>query len=339
MVLKKLLDQDGSIKEIDKEIALRIIDSSSEEFHEIQEFSKKLTQKNFDKKISLFYPLSDFPSISITGSKCEMNCQHCNHHYLETMIAADTPQKLIKICRNLDKRGAIGCLISGGFDKEAKLPLGKFLNALKEIKNKTSLILNLHTGLITKKLAEKLGEIGIDVVSFDMTGDIYILNNIYKIDYSIEDYKNSLNWLLESKIKKIVPHICIGLNPNNRLSEYLSLSMITDIEPELIVLIAFIPTKNTPMESNPPPNSDDISKIVCLTRLMFPGSQISLGCMRPKKGKSKAEIEKKAFDSGITRMVLPSRKTINYITSKKYKLVKYNCCCGLTLENLGKLSI
>ncbi|TFF86973.1 MAG: radical SAM protein [Promethearchaeota archaeon] len=339
MVVKKLLDHDGSIKEIDKEGALRIIDASTEEFHEIQEFCKKLTQKNFDKNISLLYPGADFPSISITGSKCEMNCQHCNHHYLETMIAADTPQKLIKICKNLDKGGANGCLISGGFDKEAKLPLEKFLNALREIKTKTSLILNLHTGLITKKLAEKLGEIGIDIVSFDITGDNYILNNVYKIDKSIEDYKKSLNWLLQSKIKKIVPHICIGLNPDNKLSEYLSLSIIKGIEPELIVLIAFIPTKNTPMESTPPPNSNDISRIVCLTRLMFPRSEISLGCMRPKKGRSKIEIEKKAFDSGITRMVLPSRKTINYITSNQYKVVKYNCCCGVSLENLGKLSI
>jgi hypothetical protein len=339
MVIKKLLDQTGSIKEIDKEKALKIIDASSEELLKIQEFCKKLTQKNFDKSISLLYPGADFPSISITGSKCEMNCQHCDHHYLETMIAADTPQKLIKICRNLDKRGAIGCLISGGFDKEAKLPLRKFLNALREIKNKTRLILNLHTGLITKKLAEKLGEIGIDVISFDISGDNYILNNVYKIDKSIEDYKNSLNWLLNSKLEKIVPHICIGLNPDNKLSEYLSLSMIKDIEPELIVLIAFIPTKHTPMESNPPPDSNDISKIVCLTRLMFPRSEISLGCMRPKIGRSKVEIEKNAFDSGITRMVLPSRKTIRYITSNQYKIIKYNCCCGVSLENLGKLYI
>ena len=337
MLIDKILDKNGSIKEIDPKIALEIINADDIELEKLQQLCLSLTRKEFGNLINSYYPGLNFPSISITGNKCALNCKHCNRHYLESMIPATTPQKLLKICNELNEKGATGCLISGGFDNNAKLPFEKFLDVLREIKNSTDLILNLHTGLITEDLAIKLGEIGIDLVSFDITTDNYIINKIYGLNKSPNDYINSLNWLLESKIRFIAPHICIGLNPKNIMSEFQSLSVIKRINPSIIVLIAFIPTRGTAMENSPAPTPNFISKIICLTRLMFPKSEISLGCMRPKSGQIKYKIEKYAINSGVSRIVLPARKIINYILSKNYTIKRFNTCCAIPSDLLKKI--
>ncbi|MBD3229277.1 MAG: hypothetical protein GF329_13925 [Candidatus Lokiarchaeota archaeon] len=337
MTLSEIFNSKKQIENIDTEIAKKIIDCNDIELKKLQQYCLNLSEKYFNKDLAIFYPNKSFPSISITGDKCALNCKHCNHHYLENMIHATNKKKLINICRDLDDSGANGCLISGGFNDDAKLPLDNFLDALKIIKKNTNLILNLHTGLIDRKLAHNLGEIGIDLVSFDVAGDEYVINNIYGLEKNPNDYRNSLKWLLESEIGSIAPHICIGLNKNDPLSEYYSLSLIRDIphiNPEVIVLIAFIPTKGTNMESIQAPSPELISKIICLTRLIFPTSEISLGCMRPKKKNLRNSIEKIAFNSGIQRIVLPSIAMANYFTSKNYNIKKYNSCCALSNSQL-----
>ncbi len=331
-ILDKIKDNDN----IDTDLAQTIIDFDNNELIELQKLCLDIKEKNFGKELLLHYPNRRFPAISITGTHCKLNCKHCNKHYLKTMIQAPSPEALIETCKNLDQRNAIGCLISGGFDDEAKVPFEKFLNALKKIKKSTNLILNLHTGLITKSLATELGKIGIDVVSFDITADEYIIHNIYGLNKSKEDYIKSYTWLLQSKIKTISPHICIGLNPNDKLSEYRSLTLLKDFKPEIIVFIAFIPTKDTPMQDLPPPTASHISKIICLGRLMFPKSEIVLGCMRPKLKNSKVQIEKYAINSGLNRIVLPSRALVNYLLSHNYPLLKYNSCCALPKRILSK---
>jgi len=327
--LSNKFDSYNNFNNINHEFVQYLLDLDLDSFISFQKLSFDLTYQHFNKSISFHYPGSSFPSISITGSKCELNCKHCNKHYLKSMIHADSPDSLLSICMKLHQKGAVGCLISGGFDKSAKVPLDKFIDTLKTVKNSTNLILNLHTGLISKTLATQLGDIGIDIVSFDITGDDYIIKEIYGLNKSKFDYKNSLIGILESKIKFVAPHICIGLNPNNIFSEFESLSLIKDLNPELIVLIAFIPTHGTSMESIPPPTPLYISKIISLTRFMFPKSEIALGCMRPKKHNLKFETEKLAFHSGINRIVLPSRSISNYIHSNGFIINRYHSCCAL----------
>ncbi|MFX0132564.1 MAG: hypothetical protein ACFFDN_02840, partial [Candidatus Hodarchaeota archaeon] len=143
---------------------------------------RNITDKNFGKIIKSYVPGNNFPAISITGSQCFLNCKHCNKHYLELMINADTPEKLIAICQKLEENGAIGCLISGGFNENFALPFEPFLSALKYIKRNTDLVLNVHTGLISKQMAEKIGKTGIDIVSFDIVGDVKTIKQVYGID-------------------------------------------------------------------------------------------------------------------------------------------------------------
>jgi uncharacterized radical SAM superfamily protein len=64
-----------------------------------------------------------FSLISITGSRCSLNCDYCSGKILRTMIPAETPSKLIDVCVDLKKRGAVGCLISGGCLPNSSVPI------------------------------------------------------------------------------------------------------------------------------------------------------------------------------------------------------------------------
>lgn len=100
-------------------------------------------------KSNFFAPSSNsFPTISITGRLCGLNCKHCGGKVLETMHSAVTPQELFELCLKLKQEGAQGCLISGGCLPDGSVPLTQIAPALKRIKNELSLSIFVHTGII-----------------------------------------------------------------------------------------------------------------------------------------------------------------------------------------------
>ncbi|MHA1378840.1 MAG: radical SAM protein [Candidatus Helarchaeota archaeon] len=314
-----------------------IIQLSNEDLDDLLEITRDITDKKFGKVIKGYVPGKKFPAISITGAQCFLSCKHCNKHYLELMIHANTPEKLIETCKELDDNGAVGCLISGGFDENYALPFEKFLSALSYIKKNTNLILNVHTGLITNKLAEKLAKTGINVVSFDIVGDKDTIKQVYGIEKTPQDYLNSINALKNSNIKYIAPHICIGLNFGKIKGEIEALKLIKNINPYLIVLLALVPTKNTPMEKIML-DIDKVVKIIVIARLMFPTTPISLGCMRPG-GSFRQRLDLLAFKAGITRIEIPSNFLTKYAKNKGYTVEMINSCCAIPSEFEKKLKV
>ncbi len=309
----------------------------SEEFSELLRTAWTIRQKNFDPVLNCFYPGKQFPAISITGSKCALQCNHCNKHYLTLMTSAETPAKLWNICKSFQEEGKLGCLISGGYNQDAMLPFKEFLPILKQIKNETDLILNVHTGLVNEEVALQLGDSKIDIVSFDFVGDKETIQEIYGIHKKPEDYLNSLQFLLQSKIPYIVPHICIGLRRGDLSGEIRALKLIKSLKPYLIVLLGFIPTVNTPMENLAPPSPELIAKIIATTRILFPKTPLSLGCMRPGK-KLRNQIDIYAIHAGINRIELPTTKAVQYALQQGLVIHKFNSCCAVPLELLDKKS-
>ena len=57
---------------------------------------------------------TDFPTISVTGKGCALNCRHCGGQVLETMYPVASSEELFNLCAKLKKEGALGCLLSGG---------------------------------------------------------------------------------------------------------------------------------------------------------------------------------------------------------------------------------
>ncbi|MBU3902201.1 MAG: hypothetical protein KKE04_02405, partial [Candidatus Thermoplasmatota archaeon] len=100
-------------------------------------------------------------------------------------------------------------------------------------------------------------------------------------------------------------------------------------KPSAIVVIVFTPTKNTPMQNEKTPEPKMIGNVIRNLKKMFPSSEISLGCMRPRDRRIRAEIEIEALKSGASRMELPSKKTINYAKEKGYEIKRLGACCAL----------
>jgi uncharacterized radical SAM superfamily protein len=90
---------------------------------------------------------NDFPTISITGNACALNCKHCGGKVLETMNSALTPEKLFELGLKLKKNGAKGCLVSGGCLTDGSVPLDDFVPELERFKRELGLTVFVHTGV------------------------------------------------------------------------------------------------------------------------------------------------------------------------------------------------
>lgn len=305
-----------------------LISYDFQEIEPVLSYAYSLKVQNFGKNLKIYIPNRKFPAISITGSECALNCEHCNKKYLENMKPLQTNRELKQFLINLHKEGGVGALISGGCDPNGAVPLKEFLNTIKEVKQQTNLIINIHTGLINEDTAIQLADTTADIISFDINMDESIIQEIYHLDKTVEDYKHSLE-LLQNNNLNVVPHICFGLYYGKIHEELKSIKFIKDSipNPSLIVIIALIPPKNSDFEI---PKPEDISKLIAVTRIIFPQTEISLGCMRPR-GSVKKEIEQLAIKAGITRIEIPSKSTLQWI--KKYdpkvSLEFYSACCAI----------
>jgi uncharacterized radical SAM superfamily protein len=318
--LGELLNRTPTDSEIDELLHLK-----DEEVPELVKISKSVTEKYWSKEIQSYFPGRLFPSVSITGKQCSLKCQHCDHHYLGTMIPAETPGKLIETCMKLSKDGALGCLISGGFTSEACLPIKEFLPALREIKQRTKLMLNIHTGLVSEEIAKKLPAIGVDAVSIDIVGDDETIKNVYGISRSSEDYASNLKLLRAAGVKNINPHICVGLHNGEIKGEGKALKIVRDNAPETVTFIAFNPTIGTFMQYVHPPTPGMIAQVIAVARLMLPRARMTLGCMRPA-GLIRSQIDFLAVKAGVNGIVVPTPVSLRKL-EPEYHFVPHQTCC------------
>jgi uncharacterized radical SAM superfamily protein len=284
-----------------------------------------------EKVMRAYYIWPNFPSISISGSRCMLNCLHCNKKYLRPMIPANTPEKFLEACIKLKNKGANGILVSGGCDKKGGLlNLPKFLPVIKQIKKETNLIIKLHTGFVNKKLAKQIVEAGVDIASVEVVGSDDSIREIFGLNAEVQDYIDTLVNLEAAGIKHIAPHIAVGLHYGELNGEFRALEVThKNIHPSAIIIIVFIPTKGTKLENLSAPSGADVGKVVETAKRLFPSIPIVLGAMRPrcatlnnKNSRIRDDIEKCAVDKGITGIEMPSLETIDYVIQRGYKIKK-----------------
>lgn len=278
------------------------------------------------RTIRLYYPIPKFPSVSITGGNCDLKCNHCKGHYLKHMPDTSDPEKLKEFCIKHEENGGVGLLISGGSTVEGKVPLDPFLDTMKWVKDNTDLVINLHTGMLTKGEAEEIASTGVDIASVDLVGSQDTLREVYGLDASLKDYGDTLIHLNDGGVPFIAPHVCVGLHYGEVKGEKHALDLASEINPETIVFISLIPTENTPMAGVTPPKIDDILELIKYAKKTSPVSDISLGCMRSREYKT--ELEWKAIEAGIDRLALASRSTEKRALAAGYKVQKLDSCCA-----------
>ncbi|MGQ4833393.1 MAG: radical SAM protein [Candidatus Asgardarchaeia archaeon] len=301
--------------------------TSEKVYNKIIELSKKKREALFGKEIKVFLPSKEFPSLSVTGKFCALKCKHCQAKYLQHMIDVHSPELLKSFCIQHEKNGGTGCLISGGYTLEGYVPLEPFIETIKWVKENTTLKVNIHTGLVTKKMATLLKYAKVDSVSVDISGDIKIIKEVYGLNKTPEDYLETLLNLKEVKVR-ITPHIGIGFYFGKITNhEFTSLDFVEKIEPPEVVFVIIIPTKGTPFEKIKPPSLREIMTYTALARIRL-NSSISLGCMRPY-GSIRKELDYLMLKYVADRIATPSPLAISKLIKEEYKIEEYRMCCTL----------
>jgi len=307
--------------------------------------ARELSWRNFGRRIRFYVPSFSyyrnqyfqssptlFPSISLTGSYCALNCKHCGGKILKTMTPARTPRELIQICYEIKRKGGIGCLISGGCLPDGSVPIDRFVDALAEIKTKSGLKIVVHTGLIDLEAAERLKEAGVDAVLIDVIGSDETIRQIYHLNASTQDYEKTLQGLAKSKIP-FIPHVLVGIHYGNILGEANALEMISKFSPSALILIVFFPVKGTLMESVNPPPPETVIEVLAQARFMMPKVPLVLGCARPK-GRHRAITDSLAVEAGVNAIAFPAKEAIEKAESMSLQISFSHLCCSQIYEDV-----
>jgi hypothetical protein len=269
---------------------------------------------------------TSFPTISVTGTACALNCKHCGGKILETMHPALLPEELFELCSKLKQDGAVGCLVSGGCLPDGSVPLGGFVDAIGKIKRELDLTVFVHTGMLNVETALALKRAGVDAALIDLIGSTETIKKTLNLNVTPKDYADSLN-ALEKAGLNFVPHVIVGLNEGKLEGELEALKMVREVEPSALVIIAFMPIHGTAMEKTPPPKPEDIARVTLMARLMFPETPLILGCMRPK-GTARSETDVLALEAGVDAVAFPSEEAIKYAEIKGWKTSFSSYCCA-----------
>jgi lipoyl synthase len=273
-----------------------------------------------------------FPTISVTGTCCALNCKHCGGKVLETMHPALTPQELVELASKLKQKGGVGCLVSGGCLPDGSVPLDMFVPALERIKRELGLTVFVHTGILNLKTAKALKAAGVDAALIDVIGSAATVEKVYNLKVSIQDYADSLKALDQSELS-FVPHVIVGLNEGKLDGELEALKMISQVKPSALVIIAFMPIHGTEMAKTKPPTPIDIAKVSAMARQMFPQTPLVLGCMRPK-GAVRNETDVLALKAGVDAVAFPSEEAIKYAENRGYGATFSSYCCAQIFVDL-----
>lgn len=274
-----------------------------------------------------------FPTISITGDRCALNCRHCGGKLLVTMQPAITPEALFEVCFKFKRSGAVGCLISGGCLVDGAVPLKPFVSTIARIRHELGLTVFVHTGIIDLETAVLLKHSGVDAVLIDVIGSQEIINKIYGLPLTVYDYVNSLDVLQQVGLS-FVPHVIVGLNEGKLGGELFALQMISKVAPSALVILVFMPLRGTKMATIVPPKPYDVARVVASARVMLPQTPLVLGCMRPN-GLMRASIDVLALKSGVDAIAFPSPEAIDFAKTQNWSLSFSPYCCAKIFTDLS----
>jgi len=271
----------------------------------------------------------EFASISVTGTACALSCEHCKTNVLHGM--ADLRRhdgSLFDLCADLASKGARGVLISGGSDKQGRVPLRAHVPDMIRVHKELGLAIRVHTGLPDEETCAALGDVDIDGAMIDVIGHRDTMREVYHLDSDPEDYENSLAWLEQYKVPTI-PHIILGLQFGKMLGEEHALEMIVRHSPKILVLVVLMPLTGTPMMGVAPPPLEEIGAFFELARKALPSTPVMLGCARPM-GNLKVEIDRLAVNAGLNGIAYPANGIVEYARQAGLRPQFINACCGVS---------
>ena len=263
-----------------------------------------------------YYPGSDYPSVSVTGTRCDQMCEHCRGVHLRGMIQVSDTDDLSDLAHSLVSRGCEGYLLSGGCDSRGSVPVARFSDTVKE--TSSDLLVNVHAGFVTEKEARQMADAGVSCFSVDIHQDRGEMMTVLHLDRDPKDYSDLLDILIATGVK-VVPHLTVGFGYND-LS--LSADLVASKGLKEIVLLSMVPTKGTMVEESVL-TEDAVLDAIRIVREK--GLEVILGCMRDR---SLRGLERRCIEAGIRHIANPSTETVRWAEDNGYRVeIRKVCCC------------
>jgi uncharacterized radical SAM superfamily protein len=298
--------------------------------------SMELTQKLFGRELIFYKPdfhgsaRDSFPTFSVTGTACALQCEHCKAAVLRSMKPAPTPARLFADMLEAYERGARGCLVSGGSRPDGSVPLEPFIGSIRKAKQETGMTVVVHTGLVRSGTAAALAGAGIDAALFDLLGDDHSIKEVYHLQASVGDYRRAVKDLVGAGIP-LTPHYIVGLGDGSGALDTV-LEILEEYRPRAFIVIALRPLRTTPMASVPPPTPQDVSYTLAKARLRLRDVPLALGCMRPV-GRVREETDRMAVRAGINAMAHPTKGAYEAAEVEGWRVTeRYTCCSEVFVD-------
>ena len=264
---------------------------------------------------------------SVTGTECALGCAHCGGQVLGMMERAGSPEHLLEECRRRTLEGGLeGVLVSGGSDADGTVPLGPYLDALRELK-RLGLEVIVHTGLVDDAMARGLARAGVDLAMTDVLGSRDVASRVCHLDRPPEAWEGTLRALSRAGVP-IAPHIVAGLDWGGLGHEWRALAMSLAAAPVTLVIIVLTPTPGTDMAGATPPQPGEVARLGAVARLAAPNVPIALGCVKPS-GPARGLIERGMVDAGVNAVAYPLPATVEHARGRGLKVEFDDRCCAL----------
>lgn len=305
-------------------------------FEKRLEAARTLSWEYLGKEITFYLPgmfqlnghTGRYPAVSITGGDCHLQCDHCRGKILSQMAPTTTPESLVAHCRDLEKKGHLGVLISGGCGPDGKMPWAPFMTAIETIKATTKLFVSVHCGLVDETAARQLKQSGVDQALIDVIGDDATFQTIYHVPFGVDRIAAAMEALAGAQIP-MVPHIVCGIGYGRICGEYKAVEMISRFDIAQLVIVALMRIPGTPTARALPPDPEMVVDVIAEARMQLPGTVMSLGCAR-QRGNSR--LEELAIDAGVNRMALPSEEALARAKVYGLKIQYQPTCCSVGLN-------
>ena len=276
------------------------------------------------KTVSCYFPGPRFPSVSVTGSRFGLECPHCMGLPLSTMLPAETPDVLLSLANKLSDDDALGFLLSGGCGADGVVPLARFSDAVRSIKDATHLKINAHVGYPRREAVDGLVDAGIDAFSVTFPMSDNIGKRYLGIDNALSRYEETVD-SLQNLGARVVPHALVGLG--DQTEDVAGLSALASYNPKSLVVIVFTPLRGTPLSTAPALPDARIVETFAFARSAMQRANLVLGCLRPR---GKTEVEVRLIEESLDGIVMPSTAALRAV-SGKVALERYEGCCALYL--------
>lgn len=271
-----------------------------------------------------------WPAVSITGSDCKLQCDHCKAKILEPMIPARTPDELWRTVNRVIEDGAGGMLLTGGSNHRNEVEYDAYYSTIRRIKDTfPQFKIALHTALVDRDIARRMQDSGIDAAMMDVIGAQETITQVYHLKRKVEDFERTLEYLTATDMK-VVPHIVIGLHFGRLLGEWNALEIVQRHLPAALVLVVVMPIYAPAHRPFATPDAAEVGRFFLDARAALPNTPLLLGCARPQ-GLSKMLIDTYAVMAGIDGMAHPSEGIVELAARLQQRVRVTPSCCSIAV--------